>query len=109
MATTDRAEYVPEALALVDSEIGRRCLDNVTSAHHLELKREREQTEERARPRLVGWLSWVFPETSSDASALWVARQGAIVCWVLGAAAFLMALLATRAVASPHHGCQQDA
>jgi len=104
MATTDRAEYVPEALALVDSEIGRRGLDNVTSAHHLELKREREQTEERARPRLVGWLSWVFPETSSDASALWVARQGAIVCWVLGAAAFLMALLATRAVASPHHG-----
>ena len=104
MATTDRAEYVPEALALVDSEIARRGLDTVTSARHLELKREREQTEERARPRLFGWLTWVFPETSSDASALRVARQGALVSWFLGAVAFLGALLATRAVVSPHHG-----
>jgi len=104
MATTDRAEYVPQALAVVDSEIGRRGLENVTSAHHLELKREREQAEERARPRPVRWLTWVFPETSSDASALRVARQGAIVSWVLGAGAFLLALLATRVVASPHRG-----
>src|SRR5262245_9687781 len=96
MATTDRAEYVPEALVLVESEIRRRGLDDVTSAHHLELKREREQAEERAGPRPVRWLAWVFPETSSGASALRVARQGAIASWVAGTGTFLLALVATR-------------
>src|SRR5262245_5275346 len=95
MATTDRAEYVPEALVLVESEIKRRGLDNVTSARHLELKREREQAEEHARPRLVRWLAWVFPETSSEASALRVARQGAIASWFVGTCTFLIALLAS--------------
>ena len=96
MATTDRAEYVPEALVLVESEIRRRGLNNVTSARHLELKREREQAEERARPRPIRWLAWVFPETSSGASALRVARQGAIASWVVGTSTFLLALFATR-------------
>src|SRR5262245_7767299 len=104
MATTDRAEYVPEALVLVESEIRRRGLDDITSAHHLELKREREQAEERERPRPVRWLAWVFPETSSGTSALRVARQGAIASWVVGAFMFLLALFATRVELVAEHG-----
>jgi hypothetical protein len=92
IATTERAQYVPEALALVQSEIQRRGLENISSAHHLKLKREREQMEERERPRAARWLSWMYQTVSSEASALRVTRQGAIASWVIGAGTFVLAV-----------------
>ena len=91
IATTDRAEYVPEALALVDSELKRRGIAEVSRERHRELKHQRESSETSRLPR---WLAWIYPAISSEVSALRVARHGAVAAWVVSGTTVVLSLLA---------------